>query len=168
MPSRQTHLKIHLFLSPLMFVTMPLLLQLSIKETLFWGLGLWASEHMLSPDLDLAHSKASQAWGPLQFLWKPYAKLFRHRGVSHTFVLGALTRILYLGMIGICCIAPFWLQWHNAAFSQNFFPLKWWGTCYLWFGLGVTCGNAVHIGADHFLSYSKKWRKELGRRWGWL
>lgn len=36
--------------------------------------------------------------------WKPYAKLFRHRGVSHWPVIGTLTRLAYLTGL-------FWLMW---------------------------------------------------------
>jgi uncharacterized metal-binding protein len=50
----------------------------------------------LSPDLDLARSGPMRRWGRLAFLWWPYAKLFRHRGVSHHVLWGSLTRLVYL------------------------------------------------------------------------
>lgn len=50
----------------------------------------------LSPDLDLWHSKPSQAWSLFRWIWWPYSKLFRHRGISHLPVIGAITRIFYL------------------------------------------------------------------------
>jgi uncharacterized metal-binding protein len=53
----------------------------------------------LSPDLDLADSRPMRRWGPLSFLWRPYAWIFRHRGASHDVVWGPLTRLLYLGVL---------------------------------------------------------------------
>gem|GEM_PF-1590370 len=34
----------------------------------------------LSPDLDLARSRATRRWGIARWLWVPYALVFRHRG----------------------------------------------------------------------------------------
>lgn len=31
--------------------------------------------------------------------WYPYSKMFRHRGISHVFVLGTLTRIVYISIL---------------------------------------------------------------------
>ncbi|UCF10027.1 MAG: DUF2227 family putative metal-binding protein [Candidatus Bipolaricaulota bacterium] len=54
---------------------------------------------LLSPDLDLARSDAARRWGIARILWLPYAKLFRHRRVSHRPVLGPLTRIVYFAVL---------------------------------------------------------------------
>jgi len=53
----------------------------------------------LSPDLDLARSRPAKQWGVLSILWWPYARLFRHRGLSHHIVWGPLTRLVYLGAL---------------------------------------------------------------------
>jgi len=58
--------------------------------------GLW-----LSPDLDTC-SRPSRRWGPLALLWWPYRHVVRHRGwLSHTPLLGTLTRLLYLGALAL-------------------------------------------------------------------
>lgn len=54
------------------------------------------SSLLLSPDLDLVRSRPAHRWGPLSWIWVPYAWLFRHRGVSHVPVIGTLTRVAYL------------------------------------------------------------------------
>ncbi|SEI69617.1 Uncharacterized metal-binding protein [Deinococcus reticulitermitis] len=56
---------------------------------------------LLSPDLDLSEGRvdSKRRWGVLGFLWVPYGRLFSHRGTSHTWVLGPLTRLAYLGLI---------------------------------------------------------------------
>jgi uncharacterized metal-binding protein len=53
----------------------------------------------LTPDLDLVRSRPTRRWGRLSILWWPYAKIFRHRGVSHHIVWGPLTRIAYLTLL---------------------------------------------------------------------
>jgi uncharacterized metal-binding protein len=55
----------------------------------------------LSPDLDLARSRAFRRWGVARWLWLPYARLFRHRSVSHHPMFGPLTRLLYLAAIAV-------------------------------------------------------------------
>lgn len=53
----------------------------------------------LSPDIDLRKSRASYRWGALSFLWEPYRALHPHRGASHTYLYGPLSRLVYLGII---------------------------------------------------------------------
>ena len=50
----------------------------------------------LSPDLDLKHSESLKSWGWFKWIWTIYHRCFRHRKFSHYFVLGTISRILYL------------------------------------------------------------------------
>lgn len=50
----------------------------------------------LSPDLDLPYSRPSRRWGPLGILWAPYRWLHAHRGASHSYLYGPLSRLLFL------------------------------------------------------------------------
>lgn len=50
----------------------------------------------VTPDLDLALNDARRRWGPLRFIWAPYAALSRHRGISHTYLAGPVIRLAYL------------------------------------------------------------------------
>lgn len=61
-----------------------------------------AGTFLLSPDLDLAERgvRPQRRWGILGFLWRPYGWMFRHRGLSHTWFLGPLTRLGYLMALG--------------------------------------------------------------------
>ncbi|MBZ9749389.1 metal-binding protein [Deinococcus sp. HMF7604] len=69
--------------------------------------GLWftlayaAGTFLLSPDLDLAEGRvdSKRHWGVLGVLWVPYGMLFSHRGWSHTWLVGPLTRLLYVALI---------------------------------------------------------------------
>ena len=58
---------------------------------------------LVTPDLDLAENRmrARNNWGLLGLLWIPYGALFSHRGLSHTWIIGPLTRLLYLVGIGL-------------------------------------------------------------------
>lgn len=58
---------------------------------------------LITPDLDLARQqvRAKRRWGCLGWFWVPYGWMFVHRGLSHTWIVGPLTRILYLGAMGM-------------------------------------------------------------------
>ncbi len=58
--------------------------------------------YLITPDLDLAERQEPRPlkwWGPLKVLWWPYGMIFKHRGLSHSWVLGPLSRIAYLAIL---------------------------------------------------------------------
>ena len=65
-----------------------------------------AGTYLVTPDLDLAeqHVLAKRNWGRLGAIWVPYGYLFSHRGVSHGWFFGPLTRIAYLLTVGALAI----------------------------------------------------------------
>ncbi len=69
-------------------------------QTLNFTLGFMAGTFLLSPDLDLSEGRvdSKRHWGILGFLWIPYGMIFSHRGLSHTWILGPLTRIAYMAV----------------------------------------------------------------------
>lgn len=70
-------------------------------QGLTFTIGYAVGTFLLSPDLDLAEGRVNSKryWGILGFLWVPYGMLFSHRGLSHTWLLGPLTRLAYLSLI---------------------------------------------------------------------
>ncbi|MFH1609432.1 MAG: DUF2227 family putative metal-binding protein [Candidatus Bipolaricaulota bacterium] len=106
----------------------------------------------LSPDLDLARSDASRRWRAARYLWLPYAALFRHRGISHSPVLGPLTRLLYLSVVG----GAAWALLHVAAavpFPRTFprdsvFPVL----------VGVLSPQLLHVVLDRGVTRVRRWR----------
>lgn len=58
---------------------------------------------LVTPDLDLAEQavRPKGRWGLLGLFWVPYGWMFAHRGLSHTWIVGPLTRILYMGAMGM-------------------------------------------------------------------
>jgi uncharacterized metal-binding protein len=104
MPSGRTHLVIEAgILSALAAAGAGLVLRGSLPtETLLAFVGGFAfSMTFLTPDLDLVHSRPMRRWGRLSILWWPYARMFRHRGVSHHMVWGPLTRMAYLTLLAV-------------------------------------------------------------------
>ena len=71
---------------------------------------------LVTPDLDLAENsvRSKSNWGLLGLLWVPYGALFSHRGLSHTWFLGPLTRLLYLVMVALA------LSWVVTVLSPYF------------------------------------------------
>ena len=58
----------------------------------------------ITPDLDLASKReitvrVKKRWGKLGWLWEPYGNMFKHRGVSHTWLIGPMTRLIYLAIL---------------------------------------------------------------------
>jgi uncharacterized metal-binding protein len=64
---------------------------------------------LLSPDLDLKHSRITKNWGVLSPLWWGYHKSFKHRGLSHSIFLSSLSRLAYLFLVGMFLLVCFHL-----------------------------------------------------------
>lgn len=84
-----------------LYATRQHLVVVTQAQTLNFTLGFAAGTFLLSPDLDLSEGQvdSKRHWGLLGFLWIPYGMLFSHRGLSHTWILGPLTRIAYVAVI---------------------------------------------------------------------
>ncbi|UCH26370.1 MAG: metal-binding protein [Trueperaceae bacterium] len=76
---------------------------ISPQMRLVFGVSYLIGTFLVTPDLDLAegHVRAKSNWGLLGLLWVPYGLIFRHRGLSHTWLVGPLTRLLYMVMLGL-------------------------------------------------------------------
>ncbi|MFQ6117976.1 MAG: metal-binding protein [Candidatus Bipolaricaulia bacterium] len=144
MPSGARHLRLE-----------SLLLPVFLAGLYFYGLG-WPglltfagaylfSSLMLSPDLDLRSNSARRRWGILGFIWVPYTKVFKHRGLSHNLLLGPLTRTGYLFLVGFIVI-----------YALNYFGLRANIQVHLdrevlvMIGIGLYLPNSLHILYDHF------------------
>ena len=66
-----------------------------------FSLAFFAGTFLLSPDLDLSeqNNSSKKNWGWFGFLWVPYGWVMSHRGMSHTWILGPLTRLAYLALL---------------------------------------------------------------------
>lgn len=118
-----------------------------------------AGSLFLSPDLDLYHSRPARRWGILRVLWWPYARLFRHRGLSHHLVLGPLTRLLYLG--GILVLLGVGLRYLGVQVPR--FPGNWVGPVLL----GLWLPQLFHILLDLLsrkVARARSWRYNVAKR----
>lgn len=97
--------------------------QLETGTGLAFAAGYLLGTFLITPDLDLAdgHVNAKRNWGLLGGLWIPYGKLSRHRGISHSWITGPVTRALYLAVLigGLVWVArgagyDLWPGWHNS------------------------------------------------------
>jgi uncharacterized metal-binding protein len=111
---------------------------------------------LLSPDLDLADSDAYRRWGPLRWLWTPYAAAFRHRRVSHHPIFGPITRIAYVGLLALAGVAIYGVA-RRRAVPQLVLPVK------LVFAvlIGLYLPNLTHIVADGLQSAWIRLRRRL-------
>jgi uncharacterized metal-binding protein len=79
-------------------------------EKPFWqgmAVGYLVGTFFITPDVDHYPQRRTSPvrfWGRLGFIWIFYGILFRHRGTSHSWLLGPLTRLIYLGLLGL----PLW------------------------------------------------------------
>lgn len=158
MPSGRTHLRIELFLFPVALLAFwywafPLLEPRYQWQafSLFGGAYLLSSL-LLSPDLDLRHNSARNNWGVLGFVWIPYTKIFKHRGVSHSLIFGMLTRLAYLSLIGAVIVLAVWAAIQYILRRELAIP-QWQLDAYGYYWLAIFIGglwgpNVIHILVD--------------------
>ncbi len=76
----------------------------------------------MSPDLDLVHNiKLRSLRGFFSIPFRAYSQLFKHRGISHSFFWGSLTRIAWLGGLGLLV---FFLVYQTLP-SEAYFKFYW-------------------------------------------
>lgn len=103
----------------------------------------------MSPDLDLIHQvKLFSLRGLLTFPFRFYSKFFRHRGLSHSFVFGTATRILWLAGLSLLVIyLAYQVTPTEKLFSSYFNQYK----PYALYGLaGVILADWCHLMLDMF------------------
>jgi uncharacterized metal-binding protein len=125
---------------------------LSSESLLAFAGGFAFSMFFLSPDLDLTRSRPTRRWGWLSFLWWPYAKVFRHRGVSHHVLWGPLTRLGYLALVaGAVAVAVGALTGRRLAVDR--LPIDGWAVL-----VGVYVPNVAHVLVDGVAGVSHRRR----------
>lgn len=122
---------------------------------------------LVTPDLDLAENRmqARNNWGLLGMLWIPYGALFSHRGLSHTWLIGPLTRLMYLALLALA------LSWAAAQvgpyFGYHFSVKAELGENWLELALGALSGyylsQWLHLLADG-IQPDHAWRGKRSRK----
>ena len=107
-----------------------------------------------SPDLDMKQrTVCAQRWERfnLRWLWRPYAKIFKHRGISHFPVLGTLSRLAYFGVsVGAPAMITAYLTGQEAelldALQQHFWAYR---QLYAVFMVGIEISALAHLYKDY-------------------
>jgi uncharacterized metal-binding protein len=117
---------------------------------LLFSLSFLCGTILLSPDLDLADSDPARSWGFVQVIWRPYSRLFRHRGLSHTPVIGTLTRIVYLGC-AIYIISAVTASLIGLDLQISVYDLhRLWSARWFCILVGLISADLIHLVADRF------------------
>lgn len=98
---------------------------------------------LLSPDLDLKVSKPTKRWGPFRYLWRPYQKKSRHRGLSHVPFFGTFLRLSYITAV---LLFISWLLGFREPFRILSEASLWEGSFY--FLIGIVLSEIMHIIMD--------------------
>ena len=96
MASGKTHTMINLSAISISLPLIHFYTNLSLDDILVGAGSAFFGTVFLSPDLDLKQSKSSQAWGWFSWIWYAYNRCFSHRKLSHFFIVGTLSRVVYL------------------------------------------------------------------------
>lgn len=101
MANYRTHSTFNLFIAlPLLLAGGYYYLHLKFMPLTAFGTIFAYGTLFLSPDLDLAYQiKLKSLRGLLTLPFRPYSRLFRHRGLSHVPFIGTLTRVVWLALI---------------------------------------------------------------------
>ena len=131
-----------------------------------FGAGYLVGTFLLSPDIDMPTSNPSKRWSLLRFIWYPYQKFSKHRGLSHVPVIGSLLRLfyitavvvfLYFSLIGVLTlldrnlslqVADFNLLEHLSRVLNSEEGL--------YFVAGIICADVVHIVLDILWSFFRR------------
>ncbi|GAB6066435.1 metal-binding protein [Aquifex pyrophilus] len=68
---------------------------------IYFGTGYFLGTFLLSPDIDLSHSKPSQRLKFLKAIWFPFWFFSKHRGITHKPFLGTFVKLFYLIFISL-------------------------------------------------------------------
>lgn len=145
MPSGKTHIKINwaiLLLANAGMITCPFVV--NIYTFIIFNVCFILASYFISPDLDI-YSSVYKRWGILKLIWWPYRELMKHRGWSHSIILGPASILIYLG---------FWILPGILA-MVGFLPIEHFSGLLIEIGVIMTfciiCICEIHIFADKIL-----------------
>lgn len=150
-------MRFELSLLPLFLLLSHLWITSDITTISVFSTAYFLSSLFLSPDLDLRANSSRRRWGQLGWLWALYAKLFKHRGVSHSITWGLLTRLAYLGAL-IASVGIVYQQIGLVIPLQEIPEIRidYW----LALILGLYVPNLLHILLDHIMSGLARSRRQ--------
>jgi uncharacterized metal-binding protein len=122
---------------------------------------------LLTPDLDLSNQsvRAKSNWGILGHLWRPYGLLFSHRGISHSWLAGPLTRLAYLAfrLLGFAYVINALAPSIGLNLNLTFLPTWEMQPALISIILGYYVSQWVHLVTDGILPGTKRKRRRRRR-----
>lgn len=123
-------------------------------------IGWLAGTFLVTPDLDLANRsvRAKKHWGVLGILWLPYGAVFKHRGLSHSWIVGPLTRLAYLLMLVFALLELLQLLGSHLGLGLELRASAWgdWRPLLAGSAAGYFCSQWLHLLLD---GYPRKTRR---------
>lgn len=153
-PSRITHQKFNFIIGPptallllsLLAYKLDLNLILLVKFAVIFFVAFAYNTIVFNPDMDLARYVRPLSWKGFWYIpFIPYSWFFSHRGYSHSFWLGTLTRIVYVFFL-FCALLFVYLE------IDNYYN-----------GVGLFYGEY-----NHFLGLSNLQKILLENKWEFL
>lgn len=172
MPSGKIHNAINLSVFAIIGVgvwvaTEQQVIEVTPEQFTQFAIGFLVGTLLMSPDLDLAEGRVNSKhnWGLLGFLWVPYGLMFKHRGWSHTWLVGPITRLLYAFIVGsaifglLLLLFPNWIHfsWLGISNWPMFLVMLWPIT------FGYFLSQWLHLIADG-ISPDHAYRRIIRRR----
>lgn len=148
MPAFRSHLRFNLlFALPIWALGVHLLWAPELKYLLTFCAAFFYASFFFHPDLDLAHQVKLFSWrGFLTLPFRFYSLFFRHRGVSHHWLWGTLSRLAW---IYGCFLLLFYFSSFPSFRSQDLTFFLWSYKPYFLFGLGgIFLSDLSHLGLD--------------------
>ena len=161
MPSGKTHLRIELTILPVVAVVYNSASGITAFDLALFSVAYVCSSLWLSPDLDLLRNSSRNRWGALSWIWEPYARIFKHRGMSHHPILGPFTRVLYLaGIIWIIVEMYRYLSFP----MPDLLIIHASANTLLSVGLGIYMPNLIHVAIDYAATLWRRNRKNKNKK----
>lgn len=121
MANYKTHVGFNLFLMlPVLVSSGCYFVQPSEKIVIIFVAAFTYATLFMNPDLDLVHQiKLFSLRGFLTLPFRGYSRICKHRGISHSFLLGSLTRIIWLSALVFLFVVSFSLSDITFAFCKK-------------------------------------------------
>ena len=161
MPSGKTHLRFELALLPIVLLVVLIALRVELAQLAIFAFAYLFSSLWLSPDLDLSKSASRRRWRSMAWIWEPYSRIFKHRGMSHHIILGPVSRVFYL--VGILWLILRLYSYLNFPIPLEILdPIKL--SSWLILAMGLYVPNAIHTFLDALTTLAKRLRNNHKER----
>lgn len=148
MPNYKTHNYFNCIIAlPISLYVLLELFSFPLKYTLTFSASFLYATFFMNPDLDLAGQiKLRSIRGVLSIPFRLYAKIFKHRGLSHRFFWGTLSRLIWLVFFFLAISFFIEFSFFNREellyLYKQYKPFLWFGFC------GIIIADLSHLLLD--------------------